>query len=155
MTQRQCDLIIFSTFGHLLHENLPSNMFTKVGWKYRELLYRSSNLATCWLFKWANPGLFLFIFVRLNVNFYRNIVNWSGIRTKIVGVEGEHADHLTTINAHLVTDLASPICILNLSVMLVKLVKLFSFETIPRISFFKEEVFFRRTCWSKVEPTET
>ena len=40
-------------------------------------------------------GPFLFIFN----NFYRKIVDSSGIRTRIVRVEGEHADHLTTTRA--------------------------------------------------------
>ena len=31
--------------------------------------------------------------------FYRKIVNFSGIRTLIVRVEGKHADHLTTTTA--------------------------------------------------------
>ena len=42
---------------------------------------------------WANPGLFLFIFVLFNNNFTEKIVDFSGNRTRIVGVEGEHADH--------------------------------------------------------------
>ena len=45
------------------------------------------------------PASFLFIFVLFNNNFYRKIVDLSGIRTRIVGVEGEHADHLTTTTA--------------------------------------------------------
>ena len=31
--------------------------------------------------------------------FYRKTVGFSGIQTRIVGVEGEHADHLTTTEA--------------------------------------------------------
>ena len=50
--------------------------------------------------KRANPGLFLFILV-FSITIYRKIVDLSGIRTRIVGVEGEHADHLTTTTAHL------------------------------------------------------
>ena len=42
---------------------------------------------------WANPGLFLFIFIIFNNNFTEKIVDFSGNRTRIVGVEGEHADH--------------------------------------------------------------
>ena len=41
--------------------------------------------------KWGNHGLFLFIF--------KKTVGFSGIRTWIVGKEGEHADHLTTTTA--------------------------------------------------------
>ena len=45
-------------------------------------------------------GTFLFIFVLVKRQFYRKkTVGVSGIRTWIVGVEGEHADHLTTTNA--------------------------------------------------------
>ena len=49
--------------------------------------------------KMANPGLFLFIFVLFEHNFYRNTVGFSGIRTRFVGVEGEYADPLTTTTA--------------------------------------------------------
>ena len=49
--------------------------------------------------KWANPGLFLFFFVLFNNNFTEKIVDFSGNRTWIVGVEGEHADHQTTTTA--------------------------------------------------------
>ena len=49
--------------------------------------------------KWANPGLFLFIFVLFKHNTIEKTLGFSGIRTRIVGVEGEHADHLTTTTA--------------------------------------------------------
>ena len=50
--------------------------------------------------KWANPGLFLFILILFNTQFYRKKnVGISGIRTWIVGVEGKHTDHLTTTTA--------------------------------------------------------
>ena len=42
---------------------------------------------------------FLFIFVLFKHNLYRKTVGVSGIRTRIIGVEGEHADHLTTTTA--------------------------------------------------------
>ena len=51
-------------------------------------------------FKWANPGLFLFIFVLFKHNIIEKTLGFSGIRIWIVGVEGEHADHLTTTTAH-------------------------------------------------------
>ena len=52
------------------------------------------------LFKWANPGLFLFIFAIFQCKFYsRKNVCFSKIRTWIVGIEGQHADHLTTTTA--------------------------------------------------------
>ena len=41
-------------------------------------------------------NLFLFIFALFK---YRKIVDFSGIQTQIVGVEGEHPDHLTTTTA--------------------------------------------------------
>ena len=39
---------------------------------------------------------FLFIFVLFQRNFYSKNVGFSGSRTRIVGVQGEHADHLST-----------------------------------------------------------
>ena len=51
-------------------------------------------------FKWAKPGLFFVFFCSfLNTNFTGKTVDVSGIRTRIVGVEGEHTDHLTTTTA--------------------------------------------------------
>ena len=47
-------------------------------------------------FLWANPASFLFVFVLFKHKFYRKTVDVSGIGARIVGVEGEHADHLTT-----------------------------------------------------------
>ena len=46
------------------------------------------------LFK-NGPSLasFLFIFVPIKYKLYRKIVEFSGIRTRIVEVEGEHSDH--------------------------------------------------------------
>ena len=39
----------------------------------------------------------LFIFVRFKHNFYRKTVGVSRIRTRIVRVEGDHADHISRI----------------------------------------------------------
>ena len=50
-------------------------------------------------FKWANPGFFLFIFILFKHKFYRKNVGFSLIRTRIVRVEGELADHLTNTTA--------------------------------------------------------
>ena len=51
--------------------------------------------------KWAYPGLFLFIFVLFRHKFYgKKTLDLSVIRTQIVGIEGKHADHLTTTTAH-------------------------------------------------------
>ena len=45
----------------------------------------------------------LFVYFRsFQKQFYRKIVDLSGIRTRIVRVEGEHADHLTTTTAQFV-----------------------------------------------------
>ena len=51
--------------------------------------------------KWANPGIYFVYFCYFYQQFYRKIVYFRGIRTRIVGVEGEHADHLTTTTAPL------------------------------------------------------
>ena len=56
---------------------------------HRELLF----------FRGAIPGLILLICVLLKHNFFRKTVSFSGIRTWIGGVEGDHADHLTTTTA--------------------------------------------------------
>ena len=39
------------------------------------------------------PGLFLFVFVLFKHKVCRKTVGFRGIRTRIIGVEGEHADH--------------------------------------------------------------
>ena len=44
---------------------------------------------------------FWFIFVRFKHKFYRKTVDVSGIQTRIVGIEGKHADHLTPNTADL------------------------------------------------------
>ena len=50
--------------------------------------------------KWAIHDLFLFIFVLGTQKFYATrIVDFRGIQTGIVGVEGEHDDHLATTTA--------------------------------------------------------
>ena len=51
-------------------------------------------------FKWANPGLFCLFSLFSNTNFTEKTVDVSKIRTRIDGVEVEHADHLTTTTAH-------------------------------------------------------
>ena len=48
----------------------------------------------CFL-KWAKPGLFLSIFVPFKHNFLHKTEDFSRIRTWIVGLEAEHADHLS------------------------------------------------------------
>ena len=49
------------------------------------------------LFKWAKHGLCSLFFVLFNNNFNRRL---TGIRTRIVGVKGEHADPFTTTTAN-------------------------------------------------------
>ena len=49
--------------------------------------------------KMGQPDLFMFIFYLFKHKFYRITVGFSGIRTRIVGIEGEPADHLTTTTA--------------------------------------------------------
>ena len=48
-------------------------------------------VSLCVFKKWANPVLFFFVLSKHK--FYRTTVGFSGIRTWIVRVEGEHADH--------------------------------------------------------------
>ena len=50
-------------------------------------------------FKWAHLGLFLFVFDLFKHKLYRKSVGVRGIRTRILRIEGEHADHLTTTTA--------------------------------------------------------
>ena len=47
----------------------------------------------------GQPGLILLIFGRFKHKFYRKTVDFSRIQTPIVGVEGVHADHLTSTTA--------------------------------------------------------
>ena len=47
----------------------------------------------------GQPSLFFVFFRSFQYQFYRKIVDLSRIRIWIVGVEGEHADHLTTTSA--------------------------------------------------------
>ena len=49
--------------------------------------------------KWAKPGLFFVYFVLFKHNITEKTVDFSGIRTRIVGVEGKNADHFTTTTA--------------------------------------------------------
>ena len=56
--------------------------------------------------KWANPCLFLFIFVLFKHKFYRKNVGISVIQTRIFRYEGKHADHLTTTTALRASSLA-------------------------------------------------
>ena len=54
---------------------------------------------TSWILKnGRSPASFLY-FRSFQQQFYSKIVDYSRNRTRIVGVEGEHADHLTTTMA--------------------------------------------------------
>ena len=48
----------------------------------------------------STPASFVF-FSSFQIQFYRKSVDFNRIRTQIVGVEGEHTDHLTTTTAAL------------------------------------------------------
>ena len=48
------------------------------------------------LFNWAISGLFLVVFVHFKQLYRIKTIEFSGIQTRIVVVEGKHADHLTT-----------------------------------------------------------
>ena len=63
--------------------------------KFRQIWsHWSSNLK-----KVGQPGLFFICFRFFKHNISEKTVGFSGIGTWIVGVEGEHADHLTTTTA--------------------------------------------------------
>ena len=76
--------------------------------EYADHLTTTTALGIRVILNWANPGFFLFIFVLFKHNIIEKTLGFSGIRTRIVGVEGEHADHLTTTTAQL------NICLMNL-----------------------------------------
>ena len=65
------------------------------------MYYRKPFIRMAAVFKWANPGHYLFSFVVSKHKFYKKTVGFSGIQTRIVGEEGTHADHLTTTTATL------------------------------------------------------
>ena len=52
------------------------------------------------LLKWANPGLFFVYFRSFQTPIlHKKTVGFSAIQTRIVGIESEHGDHLTTTTA--------------------------------------------------------
>ena len=51
-------------------------------------------------FKWAIPGLFLLYFSSFQTIYCVKNLDFSWIWTRIVRIEGEHADHLTPTTAH-------------------------------------------------------
>ena len=87
-------LFTFGQFSFIVNGQMLTNY--PVIWSHccRRLmsrLYRSNSIS---LFsKWANPGLFLFFSTQIS---QKKPVDVNGIRTRIVGVEGKLADHLTT-----------------------------------------------------------
>ena len=67
---------------------------------------------------WPSTVSFSFIFVVFK-QFYRvNFVDFSTIRTWIVGLEGKHADHLTTTMAHFVNAFSRGTCLNKYSCLL-------------------------------------
>ena len=60
--------------------------------------YKMKDMAKFFLKKVGQPQP-IFLFFSKN-NLQKKTVYFSGIRTQIVGVEGEHADHLTTTTTH-------------------------------------------------------
>ena len=52
-------------------------------------------------FKVGQPRPLFVYFRSFQTQYYRKTIGFSRIRTRIVGVEGEHADHLTTTTAPL------------------------------------------------------
>ena len=55
---------------------------------------------TLYFFKLGQPRpLFCLFLFFSNSNFTVKSIGFSGIRTRIISVEGEHADHLTTTTA--------------------------------------------------------
>ena len=49
--------------------------------------------------KVGQPGLFFVYFRSFQTQYYRKTVDFNGIRTRIVGIEGKLADYLTTTTA--------------------------------------------------------
>ena len=78
----RCFQILFSTHSE------PNGLYWRHQWSWTLFPKRGQ----------LRP-LYLFIFVRFKQNFYIKTVGFSGIQTRIVGVEGEHVDHLPTTTA--------------------------------------------------------
>ena len=74
-------MITVQRYGSLRYDMLLSQLGT-----FSELFAKMS--------LWANPSLFLFIFYLFKCKFYRKILGFNGIWTRIVRIEDEHADHL-------------------------------------------------------------
>ena len=53
------------------------------------------------LLKRAIPGLFFVYFCYFQQQFYWKIIDFSGIRTRMAGLEGEYADHFTSTTAQI------------------------------------------------------
>ena len=71
----------------------PSPNYYIIQFKLLEMLKRQFLVKG--IVKWVKPGLLLIYFVLFKHKFYIKTENFCRIRTWIVGVEGEHADHLT------------------------------------------------------------
>ena len=84
----------------------------------------------------SHPLICLFSFFS-NTNFTETSVGFSGIRTRIVRVEGEHADHLTATTMALY---CKTLCQLLMAVLVLKIKRLwvhslrfFRYEFAPRL----------------------
>ena len=66
------------------------------------------------VFKLSKPGLFLFILVLFEQHFAEKTLDYCGIQTQIVGVEGEHADlYITTTSTDQCLKVLTPTSILK------------------------------------------
>ena len=70
------------------------------------------------------------IFVLFKLNFTEKTVGFSGFQTQIVGIEGKHADHLTTTTAPRYAIIVSLMLLLEPSRSLPKATELFSLKQI-------------------------
>ena len=70
------------------------------------------------------------IFVLFKLNFTEKTVGFSGFQTQIVGIEGKHADHLTTTTAPRQAIIVSLMLLLEPSRSLPKATELFSLKQI-------------------------
>ena len=110
------DLGIYWTLGHFLKPlgtiNLPkSPPFLGNFCKGVKIYCFSSEIIFEFFKKWANPAASFRLFSFFsNTNFTDKIVDFSRIWTQIVGVKGEHSDHLITATAHNLYSFISGVC---------------------------------------------
>ena len=69
-----------------------------ISFRLRRVILNNLSVFICW----STPASFLFIFVLFQTQILqKKIVDFTRIWTQIVGVEGEHDDHLTTTTAQI------------------------------------------------------